>query len=116
MKRGLARLVWWSTRESPKVIDRPLARVEAATLGGALRALAEHFALGLAYARLAREVERNKAISERLRLEIARLRRGNGRLRAQTAAVEQRNRKTKARIAAMDFEAATFAGKRVGSA
>jgi hypothetical protein len=114
MKRGLARLVWWSTRESPKVVERPLARVEASTLGGALRALAEFFPLGIEYARVGRAVEQTEAIKLELARQIARQRRVRRRLNARIAAIKERSRKTEARIAALAFETATLPGKPTG--
>lgn len=104
MKRGLARLVWWSTRESPKVIDRPLARVEAATLGGALRQLAEHFPLGIAYARVAAATERTNAQIEALKVLVARQKRANRRIQAQTEALERQNEATRRECEAMERE------------
>lgn len=98
MKRGCVRLVWWSARESPKVIDRPLARVAAATLGGALRQLAEHFPLGLAYARVTAATERAKAQIETLKVLVARQKRANRRMQAQTAAIERQNESTRREI------------------
>jgi hypothetical protein len=95
VKRGLARLVWWSAREGPKVIERPLARVEAATLGRALRALGELFPVGMEVARLRRE-------AERMREEFRDFERRSARVHKRMAKVqrniEQTNRLIKATV------------------
>lgn len=108
MKRGRVRLVWWSARESPKVIDRPLARVTAATLGGALKKLAERFPLGLAHARVTAATERAKAQIEVLKVLVARQKRVNRRLQAQREAIERQNESTRRECEAMEREIETL--------
>jgi hypothetical protein len=115
VKRGLARLVWWSTHEGPKVVDRPIAQVEAATLGGALRALGELLPVGMKVALLRREAERMREDGLKTALRVARLRNVTAKMqrnldqthRLVQATVEQ-NLVLAARCKAAQDEAATL--------